>query len=86
MFLQLGVGNDHPSLSNDRSLVPLLVSQLSQGVLVVSLGEEYSCAIDVAKALYCWGYNRDRALNKQVDSNAGIVWLLFFCIFCSVFA
>ena len=83
MFLKLGVGTSSSSLP--KSLVPMLVSQLSQGVLVVSLGKEYSCAIDLTKALYCWGDNRDRALNKQVAMRE-LFGCCFFCIFCSVFA
>ena len=38
-------------------LTPTPVSGLSSGVLVVSVGLAHSCAIDAARALYCWGNN-----------------------------
>jgi hypothetical protein len=72
IFLQLGIGSQV-----SQSSIPTFVPQLDQGVLVVSLGADYSCAIDLTKALYCWGNN----LEQQVVIHCFVaVFPLFFVL------
>ena len=51
MLLQLGIG------STVDQHAPSFVSSLNMGVLYVSLGQDFSCAINIYGKLYCWGYN-----------------------------
>lgn len=51
VLLQLGIG------STVDQHAPSFVSSLNMGVLCVSLGQDFSCAINIYGKLYCWGYN-----------------------------
>jgi len=53
--LQLGVGVS--DITNRQTPTP--VFGLSQGIVVISLGNAHSCAIDTIQDLYCWGRNEN---------------------------
>jgi alpha-tubulin suppressor-like RCC1 family protein len=67
LLLQLGIN------STVNMHVPTVVPALLQGVLAVSLGGEHSCAIDISRALFCWGANDRSQVAILTDDVFGCV-------------
>jgi alpha-tubulin suppressor-like RCC1 family protein len=60
---QLGDGTIHSRVS------PVSVTNLSSGVAAISAGNLHSCALTIAGAVLCWGYNGD----GQVGGKGGLI-------------
>ena len=56
---QLGDGTQADRLS------PVTVSGLSSGVLAITVGEGFSCALTTGGGVKCWGFNGDGALGNN---------------------
>jgi len=60
--------NDLGELGNGSMVMysdtPVAVSGLSSGVTAVAAGVDYTCALTMAGAVWCWGYNADGQLGN----------------------
>jgi alpha-tubulin suppressor-like RCC1 family protein len=56
--------------SNSDSSTPVQVTDLSSGVIQISAGEYYTCALLNTGAVKCWGYNNDGQLGNSSNSDS----------------
>jgi alpha-tubulin suppressor-like RCC1 family protein len=68
-------GNAFGQLGNDsttNSPVPVGVQGLTAGVVALSVGDYYACAITSSHALVCWGGNGHGELGNNTTTDSGI--------------
>jgi len=59
---QLGYGTDEDSYSMD---IPVKTGDMTDSFIVdISIGSQFTCAVDIEGSVYCWGYNSKGQLGK----------------------
>ena len=59
---QLGYGTEEDSYSFD---VPVKTGDMTDSFIVdISIGSQFTCAVDIEGSVYCWGYNSKGQLGK----------------------
>ena len=67
--------NSHGQLGDgttDNSHVPLLVDGLEGRITAISAGAQFTCALNSAKDVFCWGNNSHGQLNDGTEDHSSI--------------